>query len=119
MVRLFLVSHIRRTPLLTCTSLVFFLIAAFFPSPVSSQTMPNPSEFTVGNRLLSRCFAVENGQPSTKAFKALTETRVISKEFEIVLKVDGRTVLLDRYSFAARVVWGALRLASRFKLDVR
>ena len=107
MVRIFLVSRIRRTSPLTCASLAFFLIAVFSPSPVSSQTTPNPSEFAVGNRLLSRLFAVEDGQPSTKAFKALTETKVISEEFEIVLKVDGRTVLLDRYNCSPRGWTGA------------
>jgi hypothetical protein len=88
-------------------SLALFLVAAFIPSAGSSQTALNPSEFTVGNRLLSRVFKVEDGQASTRAFKALTETRVTSEEFEIVLKVDGRTVLLNRHNCSPRGWSGA------------
>jgi hypothetical protein len=75
-----------------------FLLATLIPSAGRSQTAPNPSEFTVGNRLISRVFTAENGQPSTTAVKALTETRVTSEEFELVLKVDGRTALLNRHN---------------------
>jgi hypothetical protein len=88
-------------------SLALFLGAAFIPSAGCAQTALNPSEFTVGNRLLSRVFKVEDGQASTRAFKALTETRVTSEEFEIVLKVDGRTVLLNRHNCSPRGWSGA------------
>ena len=100
-----------RTPytwrLLISESLALFLVAPFILCAASCRTAPNPSEFTVGNRLLSRVFKVEDGQPSTKAFKALTETRVTSEEFEIVLKVDGRTVLLNRHNCSPRGWSGA------------
>jgi len=93
--------------LLTLEGLAFFLVVALIPSAGPSQTTPNPSEFSVGNRLLSRVFRVEDGQPFTKAFKALTETTVTSEEFEIVLKVDSRTVLLNRHNCSPRGWSGA------------
>jgi len=92
----------RSRRLLALKGLVLFLAGAFIPSAGCSQTAPNPSEFTVGNHLLSRVFKVEDGQPSTKGLKARTETRVASEEFEIVVKVDGRTVLLNRHNCSPR-----------------
>jgi hypothetical protein len=83
--------------LLTYQKLALLLLAAFIPVAGYSQTTLNPSNFTVGNRLISRVFTVENGQASTTALKALREYKVTADEFEIVLRADGRIVLLNRH----------------------
>lgn len=83
---------------LALESLALLLISAFISSSGYSQTALKPNELTVGNRFLSRVFKVENGQASTTEFKALSEAKVTSEEFEIVLRIDGRTVLLNRHN---------------------
>jgi len=96
---LFPIPRTRQTPRLpTLESSALLLLATLIPFAGRSHNAPNPGEFTVGNRLISRVFTVENGQPSTTALKALTVTKVTSEEFEIALKVDGRTVLLNRHN---------------------
>ena len=100
---LFLTSRTHRTlRLLACESLALFVVAIFIPINLLAQTAPNPGEFTVGNHLLTRVFRVENGQPSTQAFKAITEAKVASEEFTIVVKADGRTFLLNRHNCSPR-----------------
>lgn len=83
---------------LALEGVALLLVSAFISSSGYSQTALKPNEFTVGNRFLSRVFKVEDGQASTTDFKALSEAKVTSQEFEIVLRIDGRTVLLNRHN---------------------